>query len=287
MSLNKKITWHIAGAFSKFEVLKKYFEEKNLFDKYGSIVVYDGIEVCKWNAGRLNRKVSYDEKIRDYYYGLGWAINLTFTNYNIDTKDEMGNFLLEKMHRKGNGIILINEDLRRYVKKNYPKYKLIHSITGCGQAQYPMSDDTHSFYKNIQDNYDTLIPRCDNNFDPRLRNLDISRMEILVSDTCIMNCKHWHDHFKAYSDLNSRGTSATEAELKSIEECWIPKEEFAKKTELERKVLRDKYPFNLNAPQIKSLLLEGFSNFKIQGREAKVDEYLGDLGRYLVDYDSL
>ena len=285
MDLNKKITWHLAGAFSKFTELKKFFGEKDLFDRYGNIVVYDGIEVCKWNAGRLNRKVAYDEKIRDHYYGLGWNINLTFTNANIDVTDETGNFLLEKMHHEGNGIILINEDLRRYVQKNFPKYKLIHSITGCGKAQYPMTDDTYDFYKGIQDRYDTLIPRCDNNFDPRLKELDISRMEILVSDTCIMNCKHWHDHFQAYSDYNSKGISATAKGLKNIEECWIPKAELTKRVALERKAFKDNYPFDLNASQIKRLILDGFCNFKIQGRESSSEEYLGDLGRFLLDYN--
>lgn len=286
MSLNKKLTWNIAGAFAKHETIYSFFKDRGLLDTYGKIVLYDGIAECVWNGGRLNNPIPYNEEVRDLYYDLGWSINLTFTNFIIDTSDETGNFLLEKMHKEGNGIILVNDSLREYVRKNYPKYKIYYSITGCGPAKFPMDDETFSFYKGKLDLHDTLVPRCDNNLDPRLKDLDISKLELLVSDTCVLNCPHWEDHFKAYSVLNRRGKSATKKDWDNVE-CWVPKDDFTRRTNMERKALKDKYPFYLSPNQIKKLISEGFYNFKIQGRESENKDFLYDLDRYLVDYDKL
>jgi len=284
MNINKRLTWNIAGAFAKHSTIYSFFKEHDLFDTYGKIVVYDGIEECVWNGGRLNNPIPYDETIRDLYYDLGWSINLTFTNFLINTKDEKGNFLLEKMHQEGNGIILVNDDLRRYVRKNYPKYKIYYSITGCGPAKFPMDDATFNFYKDKLDIFDTLVPRCDNNLDPRLSDLDKSKLELLVTDTCVLNCPHWEDHFKAYSVLNRRGKEATQKDWDNVE-CWVPKDEFKRKTTMERKALGDKYPFYLSTKQIKNLIDQGFYNFKIQGRESSEEDFLYDLNRYLVNYN--
>lgn len=286
MSLNKRLTWNIAGAFAKHDTIYSFFKDRNLLNTYGKIVLYDGIEECVWNGGRLNNPIPYSEEIRDLYYSLGWSINLTFTNFIIDTSDEKGNFLLEKMHKEGNGIILVNDSLREYVRKNYPKYKIYYSITGCGPAKFPMDDETFSFYKDKLGIHDTLVPRCDNNLDPRLKDLDISKLELLVSDTCVLNCPHWEDHFKAYSVLNRRGKAATQKDWDNVE-CWVPKDDFDRRTNMERKALKDKYPFYLSPNQIKKLINEGFHNFKIQGRESDDKDFLYDLDRYLVDYDKL
>ena len=102
--MNKAITWNIAGGFCMYHLIIPYFTENKLWDTYKKIVVYDGLNHCAWNGGRVNNSATYSDDIRDHYYDLGWSINLTFTNPIINLADSLGNFLLHKMHRKGNGL---------------------------------------------------------------------------------------------------------------------------------------------------------------------------------------
>ena len=84
----------LAGAFSKSIPLVKFLSH-NLVDT-NELVVYDGINKCDWNGGRINRDVYYSDALINYYYSKGVSIALTFSNHNIDLTDPLGNELLEK-----------------------------------------------------------------------------------------------------------------------------------------------------------------------------------------------
>ena len=134
----------IAGAFSKnipiMRFLKKYKDDAH-------IVLYDGINKCDWNGGRINREVFYNEAVMEYYYSRNVSIALTMSNHNIDLTDPVGNHLLEKFHKPGNALIIVNDDLRKYVRENYPDYDLIHSITGMGHLNIPLQDEDVEWLK--------------------------------------------------------------------------------------------------------------------------------------------
>ena len=288
MIYNKQIHWNIGGAFSKYDSIMDFFKKNELFNKYKKITVYDGVENCIWNGGRLHKYTPVIDSYIEQYYSLGWGINLTFTNSTIDINDPLGNHLLNKFHKKGNGIILVNETLKNYIRKNFPKYNLIYSITGCGLLNgYPMKNKDLYFYKNKQKEYDMIVPRCESTFDDKLRELNKDKIEILVSDTCILNCPFFHDHFHQINQNNLKHKDASSKELNAIGECWIDKKEFKRITSFEKKAMGSKYPFYLKPSQIKSLVQEGFSTFKIQGREASTDDFIYDLNRFLIDYDRL
>ena len=287
MNFNKEITWNIAGAFVKHDIIVNHLKRNKLFNKFKKISVYDGLENCTWNGGRLHSYVPYNKEIKDKYYDLDISIALTFTNHTIDLKNPTGNFLLEEFHKKGNKIILVNDELRRYIKKNFPNYSLVHSITACGEVQgLPLRAKDINFYKEKLSKYDMIVPRCDCTFDNRLRELDLNRLEILISDTCILNCPHFEEHFKQISQQNAISTNASSKEIKSIGECWLPSKTFKRKTALEKKILGEKYPFYLNHNQLRSLIIEGLSNFKIQGREASNKDFLQDLEYFVRDYNN-
>ena len=159
----EKINWNISGAFCKSDIILKFFRENNLFSTFKSISVYDGVSRCLWNGGRMHYDNAPAQSIKEDYYKIGWGINLTFSNFDIDINDPLGNELLHEFHKEGNGIILVNENFRKYLRKNFPKYKLIHSVTGCGHAQeLPLRDRDVDFYLDLQDKYDLVIPRCGN-----------------------------------------------------------------------------------------------------------------------------
>ena len=85
----------VAGAFSKFKELSLFIMKNNI----KNIVVYDGINNCSWNGGRINRDIYWKQSYIDFYYNRNISIALTFTNHNIDLNDSIGNNLLNKFHK--------------------------------------------------------------------------------------------------------------------------------------------------------------------------------------------
>ena len=258
----------IAGAFSKSVPIIKFLTT-NLVDT-NELVVYDGINKCKWNGGRINRDVYYNDALINYYYSRGIKIALTFSNHNIDLNDEVGNHLLEKFHREGNALIIVNDNLRKYVRENFPKYDLIFSITGMGHLNIPLQDSDIQWYKELEHKYDWIVPRFEHIFDPRSSELDKTKWEVMLNDTCVWGCKHYEAHFKAIADENTFGRPYS----REVEECWLPKFNPDKDSKYEE--------MDIEPPAMKKLKAMGVRSFKITGREMKDDEYYGELKRFVI-----
>jgi hypothetical protein len=257
----------LAGAFSKTIPLIKFLSQQ-LVDS-NQLVVYDGVNKCRWNGGRINRDVYYSDALIDYYYSKGVNIALTMSNHKIDLDDETGNHLLEKFHRKGNALIIVNEDLRAYVRKNFPNYDLIYSITGMGLLNIPLQDEDIAWYKELESKYDWVVPRFEHVFDPRAVELDRTKWEVMLNDTCVYGCKHYDAHFKAIADENTAGRPYTAA----IEECWLPKFDPSKDSKYDCMDIRPN--------KMRELKDMGVKSFKITGREMQDDEYYGELMRFV------
>ena len=257
----------LAGAFSKSLPLIKFLGERKVDS--AKLIVYDGINKCRWNGGRINREVFYKDSLIDYYYSKGISIALTFSNHKINLDDKIGNELLEKFHKKGNALIIVNEDLRAYVRKKFPEYDLIYSITGMGLLNIPLQDADIAFYKKLEQDYDWIVPRFEHIFDPRANELDKTKWEVMLNDTCVYGCKHWDAHFKAIADENTAGRPYS----KEVEECWLPKFDFNKDSKYEC--------MDVKPDAMQKLLAMGVQSFKITGREMTDDEYYSELTRFV------
>jgi len=62
-----------------------------------------------------------------YELGIGYRIPLT-NHYVTREEYECNHCFLEKYHRGGNSVILVNDDLARWIKKDFPKYRVEASI---------------------------------------------------------------------------------------------------------------------------------------------------------------
>lgn len=261
----------LAGAFSKALPLVKFIGQQKL-DSSHKLLVYDGINKCRWNGGRINRDVFYTDGLVDYYYKNNVGIALTFSNYRIDVNDPMGNDLLDKFHREGNALIIVSDELRQHVRKNFPKYELIYSITGLGLLNIPMQDSDIAFYKDLEQKYDWIVPRFEHIFDKRAGELDCTKWEVMLNDTCVWGCKYWDQHFKAIADENTAGRPYS----KEVEECWLPKFDPNKDSKYEC--------MDIKPEAMKRLLDMGVQSFKITGREMGQDEYYHELTRFVDRY---
>lgn len=257
----------LAGAFSKSIPLIKFLT--NHLVNTDELVVYDGINKCSWNGGRINRDVYYNDGLIDYYYSKGIKIALTFSNHRINLDNPMGNMLLEKFHKEGNALIIVNEDLRQYVREKFPKYDLIYSITGMGHLNIPLQDSDIAFYKDLESKYNWIVPRFEHIFDPRAEELDRTKWEVMLNDTCVYGCKYYDEHFKAIADENTAGRPYS----KEIEECWLPKFDPSRDSKYEC--------MDLMPDAMQRLKAVGVKSFKITGREMADNEYYSELMRFV------
>jgi hypothetical protein len=259
----------VSGAFIKFKELSLYFMK----NKVKNITVYDGINDCKWNGGRINRSIFYKQSQIDFYYNRNINIALTFSNPIINLDDKLGNELLEKFHKKGNCIILINDNLRNYIRKNFPLYKLIYSITGTGHLPIPLIDN--KFYIDLETKYDLIVPRMEHIFDKEFLKLNQAKYEIMLNDNCIWNCPLYKEHFEAIAKCNTDNNLYFEK--MDVEECWLPFDpDISSKHDCMdiTKIKRDE------------LISRGILNFKISGRELNTIQFNDELELLKVKYDN-
>ena len=290
----KKIRFNVGGAFAKADQLMMFFFKNRAALKLFDITVYDGTNNCQWNGGRINRDISYTDKTIDFYYRNNISVALTFTNPIININDKVGNDLLEKFHREGNIIISINDDLRNYIKAVFPKYKHTRSITGFGKIDVPMSSADFKRYRDLEKEYDFIVPRSEHVFDKRFKKLNVSKYEIMLNDTCIYNCPYYGEHFEKIAEQNRTykkpWSQDRQDEMYNIEECWLSdRSTYLKSSSFNPDIghrptiekYNDDYGMELTNRQINRLFDIGVRSFKITGREMSYEDFEHELNIYL------
>lgn len=306
--MRKKLRFNIGGAFTKAEQLMMFFfKNKEVLQTY-DFTVFDGINNCSWNGGRVNRDVHWTDTVVDFYRRNNISVALTFTgaadytNQTIDLDDKVGNELLEKFHTDNprNYIISANTELAKYVSKNFPNYKNTRSITSFYPINVPMKDEDFDRYRNLEDIYDIIVPRMEHVHDEKFTKLNVPMYEVLINDTCVYNCPYYGEHFKVVADQNSLyekpWAEAGHDEMYNIEECWLSDrstylESSAFDPDVGHQGTIDKwgenYGMDLTLCQIKKLIKLGVYNFKMSGREMNYEDFEGELNSFLRLYEGL
>lgn len=252
---------NIAGAFKHFENIKKLYINYLKFFKNNEITFYDGIGDCKWNGGRVNiYSGKYNKDILRFYNSKNIGVFLTFSNNIIDVNCEYGNFLLKELNEYNlNGVIIINEKLRQYIKEKYKNLKVMHSITGFHSLE--LND---YIFSELEEKYDYICPRFEwvfnNDF---IKLINPKKYEIMTNDTCRYGCKLWGDHFNAIAKWNRD----KEGDPHKIQECWLPNFDPSIGSEIDRKKYGKCLGMDLKKPEIEYAKSLGYIHFKISGRE--------------------
>ena len=119
--------------------------------------IYDSYPGTPWNGGRptaTSARYTFDDFVQGVEmlnrHGIGF--NFTFSNLLLEEKhldDERGNYLLERFHTGQNGVIAGSEVLAKYIRKRFPKYRLINTLT-----HYHRDPD---YYRRARDFYDIFV----------------------------------------------------------------------------------------------------------------------------------
>lgn len=234
---------------------------KDIISSVRPSIFYDGVNSCVWNGGRNNVDTNlWDDDIVKAYYRHSHRIALTFSNEEIDVKDSVGNFLLEKLSEKDNYVILRNVTLAEHVRKKYPNLHLIYSIVGTEH------DYRREFYKSLLELYDYVVPR----FHHILKisedfSSELDRFEIMINHTCPSTCPYWNLHYSIIENENRNKKTYRNYDTSSIT-CLI-----------NEKLTDSDISDNVIHRRLQKSLSLGYTRFKLAGREFPIERLKKDL----------
>lgn len=288
----KTMNLNIGGAVVHYKKLIVKIPTIQVKNKDIHFTVFDGPNLCRWNGGRINRDITLTPKMVEMYNRFGISVAMTFTNPIIDMDDKVGNELLElldlygKKYNVRNKIILVNDNFRQYLRDNYD-FILVYSISG-HPSDIVITDEHIQRYKNLETLYDVIVPKFEVVFEKDwYDNIDPSKYELLINDSCIYACKHFHDHFAAIAEHNRIAEKPWEElgylNCFNAEECYV--EGFnADKGDAEGRIKHgEKMGMDYTPEMLKSAINRGFKSFKLAGRENKGEQVSDEITKFLED----
>lgn len=268
------IYWHLPGLCYYgvinqllIDAMHKYPDKFRDHYKIGS--VYGTFPGAIWNGGRniiagFNNKKQV-KQVLDYYNGEGIPARFTWTNVLLEEKhvyDSYCNMIMEVGHNGLNQVLVNRPVLEDYVRKEYPKYKIISSTTKRILNLETLKEELKKDYYLVVLDYDLnhneqvindLLPYAD-------------RLEILVNETCVPNCPKRVAHYVEIS----------RAQLEFDVDLQFP----CCNTSPTKNVLSTvmKRPSFMTNEDVDRYAKMGYKNFKIVGRGANkqfvIDSYI-------------
>ena len=284
--MTEKEIWNVGGITqSEFFLNIKNINDKVIHSDF-VFEMYDSYPGTPWNGGRpTSKKPAYTFDV--FVQGIemlnryGINFNLTFSNLLLEEKhldDALGNQLLEKFHNGKNGIIVGSAILAKYIRKTFPKYRLIHTLT-----HYRMDKD---YYRQALELYDILVlPPVFNLQFGFIQELGPERVEILVNETCHRHCPYSQEHYKKISEYNLAMGKAPylEAELRHFCQRHHSQRLWPMSAGDLRKQLVGTHMIPAEVDQLKAL---GVNRFKLRGRTfvgGAHEDVFCDIGAFIFD----
>lgn len=275
-----KMDWNIAKGIDIRDLLSTYLSE-NTFT-YNTINVFDSFSGSDWSGGRerSNTKLTNEEinEVASFYKDMDIGFNIIMSNHlNNDLtggfmdklSSEYDEYILQQFHDERNGVIICNENLAIYLKRNYPKYKINYSVINSyiHKITYVSEAEAIDFYKDKVDKFDkvTIPLEFQKNFNI-LDELDTSKVEVILNDECGHGCNRalHYDIISSENEPNSRDTK------KLRRNCVMF--DFEKRGP------------NATEDDIYRWLAHGITKFKLLERTMPLDLIEEVLNKYLITY---
>lgn len=261
----REVYWHLPGLYTCrllnqviLNMMKDYPEAFREGYRVGS--VYGTFPGAIWNGGRTIIGIvdqSEMKRILDQYNARGIPVRFTWTNALLEEKHVYDTYcnLIMKLADNGLNQVLVNSPaLEEYIRREYPRYKLISSttkrLTKPEQLQAEMEKDYFLVVLDYDLNHDEKVLKS---LEPQA-----GRVEILVNEICVPGCKLRTQHYLHQSrkqleyDMSSPFVCPNRTYEKGFQDCM-------------------KRPAFLSNEQIEEYIDRGFVNFKIAGRGLPLD----------------
>lgn len=267
-----KAKFHLPGLFGFFNFyemfLKIYNGER---EKFNDWIEIDGIfgspHQCIWNGGRGTiGENPFHDHIAYFMDLMNVGCEFTFTNFLLEEKhlqDTLGNATLNLFHNEKNSIVVYSPILEKYIRENFPKYKIVSSTTKCIKDKIEVQKELNKNYNLVCLDYNF---NNDFEFLSTLQNLD--KCEILINPVCQPGCDKRKEHYNAISKL-------------TLKEIYIDNFSCPYAGLLFSEV--QKNPLFVSVEDIKEKYLPmGITHFKIEGRVQPMFDIIEILTYYLV-----
>lgn len=235
---------------------------------------YDNFQICVWDGGRSF--VSYKQaskediiEIRDFYQQKKIPLRLIFTNPVITEKDLHNNFcnLIASLCEDENNEIVINSPiLEEYIRKTYPKYKIISSTTKCLTNTQEVNNELNKDY------YMTCLDYNLNHNQTFLESIPKElrpKVEFLINAICPAGCPNRKEHYRLNGFFHLNFCKNYHITC-GIKEGTLDFDSIQKRNNITPDEIYNQY------------VKKGFSNFKIEGRTLSNLELLLNIAKYMV-----
>jgi|WetSurMetagenome_2_1015567.scaffolds.fasta_scaffold00056_42 hypothetical protein len=262
-------------------ILKHRFVISSLYGTFPNVTWNGGRNFVQFHSNMADEKEWYKkvnylwydpegmESLVRSYNEKGVGIRYTYSNMLIGKKDlgdERANLTLEVAHNPMNAVITGNPIIENYVRKNYPKYKIISSATSQKNLSVP-------FLKKRIDEVDLLVlpPEYNGRYELMSR-LGVDKLEILINERCVPYCPNRRAHYAAISRSQLYWDPKYEGDS-YVAHCPLHRA-MQRNMQAKTMVLSDK--------EITALQKIGVHNFKFVGRHFTRDEFVLEVDRVLI-----
>jgi len=111
------------------------------------------------------------------------GLRIPFTNHYATKEEYIENReFLEKYHKKGNAVIATNDDLARWIRQDFPKYRI--------EASVIKNINTHAKIVEAMEIYDTVVlpMRLNQDLDFLKKAKNKKRITLFANAGCALNC---------------------------------------------------------------------------------------------------
>ena len=243
------------------EQSEKFYEDVKVDSIYGSFP-------CIWNGGRYySGSTSYENIVATVqpFTERGISLRHTFTNCLLTEEhlnDTLCNKICELTHSSLHGINVSSPLLKEYLEKKYPKFYIMWSTTIC-------TEDLSQINQLSEKNLLVLDYNLNNKFDILAQLKHPENIEILVCESCILNCPSRREHYVHESNCQLFNETTTYT-------CpWVKDQNFY--TGIQKR----SHHVDIDSIR-KNYLPLGINKFKIMGRGRPVVETIENYVNYLV-----
>jgi len=116
-------------------------------------------------------------------YAIGIGIRIPFTNHYTARDEYEENLpLIDKYHREGNAVIITSDELARWIREDFPKYKI--------EASVIKNIDSHEKIDRAFELYDTVVlpMRLNQDADFLVRIANKNRITLFANAGCALTC---------------------------------------------------------------------------------------------------
>lgn len=245
------------------------------YENYKIGAFYGSFGYCVWCGGSRNHlqlaTKSFVQEVANFMHSHNIPLRLTFTNSALTTNnlyDSYGNMMLDVCSQGNNEVLVACETMENYIKTQWPQYKVIKST--CWSEIVPY-DDSDRFYMSV-------LNRRKNSDDVLLKNIENkNKIEVVLNERCYPNCPYTFRHYQKNDEGFLNYDFDNDYCIQHHHNNSLRNNPFFIKN------LREQSNEYVTKDRMENFFIpNGFSNFKIVGRNYNVIYLVQEIAYYMV-----